>query len=184
MPSASNNVGSTRNCEELNVAIIGGGITGITLALGLSARGVRWTVYERAPALREIGAGVALSPNAERAIRILDPRAHAAFKRVAAPNGEDYFQWVDGTTDQLLFCLAIRGDGPEAFEGCRRSDFLEELAKLIAEDEAQGNGQVKFGKAIDNIEDVEGEDEDEDGRVILTFKDGTSAEADVGEFDN
>ena len=179
MPSASNNAGPTRSCEELNVAIIGGGITGITLALGLSARGIRWTVYERAQALREIGAGVALSPNAERAIRILDPRAHAAFKSVASPNGEDYFQWVDGTTDQLLFRLGLREDGPEAFQSCRRSDFLGELAKLIAEDEAQGNGQVKFGKVMDTIDDAEWEHKD--GRAILRFKDGTSAEADVGE---
>ena len=179
MPAVQNDIGSTHHDPPLHVAIIGAGITGITLALGLSARGVRWTVYERARELREIGAGVALSRNAERAIRILDPRAHAAFKKVATPNGEDYFQWVDGTTDQLLYRLALRTDGPEAFEGCRRSDFLDELGKVVSADVALGKGCVKFGKAIDNIEEASGKEGDDD-RLVLRFKDGTDAEADVG----
>ena len=179
MPAVQNDIGSTHHDPPLHVAIIGAGITGITLALGLSARGVRWTVYERARELREIGAGVALSRNAERAIRILDPRAHAAFKKVATPNGEDYFQWVDGTTDQLLYRLPLREDGPEAFEGCRRSDFLDELSKVVSEDIAQGKGSIKFRKAIDTIVESPG-DGTHDGGLVLRFKDGTASEADVG----
>jgi salicylate hydroxylase len=48
------------------VAVVGGGIGGLTLAIALGARGVPVTVYEQAPEDREIGAGVALSANATR----------------------------------------------------------------------------------------------------------------------
>jgi salicylate hydroxylase len=113
--------------RRLHVAIVGGGITGVTLALGLQARGVDYTIYERTSAFKEIGAGVGFSPNAERALTGVDPKVHAAYKRVATPNGEDYFQWVDGYgTDEVVYKLYL---GEQGFQGCRRSDFLDELVK-------------------------------------------------------
>ncbi|HEY5398898.1 MAG TPA: FAD-dependent monooxygenase, partial [Trebonia sp.] len=51
------------------VAIIGGGIGGLTAAIALSRAGVEVRVYEAAAELREIGAGVALHPNAMRVLR-------------------------------------------------------------------------------------------------------------------
>jgi salicylate hydroxylase len=150
----------------LRVAIIGAGITGVNLALGLQARGVNYTIYERAPGFREIGAGIGFSPNAERAMGLLDPGVLAAFKTVANPNGEDYFQWVDGHgTDELMFRLHVGKDG---FQGCRRSDVLEEWARLIPA------RRVKFGRQIDGL------DEGRDGVVIMKFTDGSREEADVG----
>ena len=49
-----------------SVAVVGGGIGGLTLAIALRRRGVPVAVYEQAPEHREIGAGVALSANATR----------------------------------------------------------------------------------------------------------------------
>jgi 2-polyprenyl-6-methoxyphenol hydroxylase-like FAD-dependent oxidoreductase len=46
------------------VAIIGGGIGGLTAALSLQHFGVPVHVFEQARALREIGAGVTVTPNA------------------------------------------------------------------------------------------------------------------------
>lgn len=151
---------------RLHVAIVGGGITGITLALGLLRRGVRFTIYERASAFKEIGAGIGFSPNAEYALQVLDPRVHEAYQTLCTPNGEDYFQWVNGLTDELMFKLYL---GEQAFRGCRRCDFIDELAKLMPAD------HVKFAKEIDTLVD------DEEGRVRLQFKDGTVESADIGE---
>ncbi|WP_046245371.1 FAD-dependent monooxygenase [Hymenobacter terrenus] len=46
--------------------IIGGGIGGLATALALHQRGIRTIVYERATAIREVGAGLVLAPNALR----------------------------------------------------------------------------------------------------------------------
>lgn len=48
------------------IAIAGAGIAGLSAALALSARGFVVDVFERAPALEEVGAGIQLSPNATR----------------------------------------------------------------------------------------------------------------------
>ncbi len=53
----------------MKIAIIGGGITGLTTALALHKLGIKSTVYEQAEALNEIGAGIWLQPNA---MKILD----------------------------------------------------------------------------------------------------------------
>jgi salicylate hydroxylase len=56
---------------DARVAIVGGGIGGLVLALALRERGIDFEVYEQADELREIGAAVALSANATRELRRL-----------------------------------------------------------------------------------------------------------------
>jgi 2-polyprenyl-6-methoxyphenol hydroxylase-like FAD-dependent oxidoreductase len=46
------------------IVIIGGGIGGLTAAVALARRGLGADVYEQAPVLEEVGAGVGLWPNA------------------------------------------------------------------------------------------------------------------------
>lgn len=53
----------------MNIAIIGGGITGLTTALALHRHGIKSIVYERADQLNEVGAGIWLQPNA---LKVLD----------------------------------------------------------------------------------------------------------------
>jgi 2-polyprenyl-6-methoxyphenol hydroxylase-like FAD-dependent oxidoreductase len=48
------------------IAIIGGGITGLALALNLKRRGIACRVYERAPEVKELGVGITLLPHAMR----------------------------------------------------------------------------------------------------------------------
>lgn len=48
----------------MRVAIAGAGIAGLTAAIALAARGFSIALYERAPSLEEVGAGIQLSPNA------------------------------------------------------------------------------------------------------------------------
>jgi salicylate hydroxylase len=51
-----------------DTAIIGAGIGGLVLAVALARAGRAVTVYEQAPRLGELGAGITLSPNAVRVI--------------------------------------------------------------------------------------------------------------------
>ena len=52
----------------MEIAIIGGGIAGLALAIGLHRRGVPSRVFEGAPQVREIGVGITLLPHAMREI--------------------------------------------------------------------------------------------------------------------
>lgn len=63
----------------MEVAIVGGGIVGLALALGLHKRGVSCHVYEAAPEVREIGVGITLLPHAMRELAALglSEKAHA-----------------------------------------------------------------------------------------------------------
>ena len=77
------------------IAIIGGGIGGLTLALALRQRGLRAEVYEQAQVLAEIGAAVALSANATRELDRLG--LMPALSAVSAePTELIYRDWRDG----------------------------------------------------------------------------------------
>src|SRR5262252_3768118 len=50
----------------MDVAIIGGGIAGLSLALNLHRHGIACRVFERAPEIKELGVGITLLPHAMR----------------------------------------------------------------------------------------------------------------------
>jgi len=168
-----------RDDDQLDIAIIGGGIAGLSLALGLVTRNINFRVYERASGFREIGAGIGFTPNAEWAMKAIDPQIHAAFKKVATPNTSDWFHWVDGhsekgddarlTEDDYIFKLYL---GERGFEGCHRADFLDELVKLIPTE------KIEFQKHLSQIVD-RGDGE----KLLLKFHDGTEAQVDLGTVD-
>ena len=79
------------------VAIIGGGIGGLAAALSLFRAGFDVHVYEQAHALREVGAGIQVSPNASRVLHGLglgDPLAKLGVR----PFAFHLRRWDDGRT--------------------------------------------------------------------------------------
>lgn len=75
--------------KKLNVAIIGGGVAGLALALNLEKRGIACRVFETAPEIKELGVGITLLPHATRELSelgLLD-----AIKAVAIENLESCF---------------------------------------------------------------------------------------------
>ncbi len=55
----------------MEIAIIGGGIAGLTTALALKKHGISATVYECADQLNEVGAGIWLQPNSLKVLNYL-----------------------------------------------------------------------------------------------------------------
>ena len=64
------------------VLVVGGGIGGLSFALGLQRRGIGVSVYERASELKEIGAGILLQSNGRRGL--VDLGVDAAVEAVSS----------------------------------------------------------------------------------------------------
>jgi salicylate hydroxylase len=82
---------------DISVAIIGGGIGGLTAAVSLLQAGFDVQVYEQARWLSEVGAGINIGPNASRLLIRLglgDELAKVAFRSPA----HHQRRWNDGRT--------------------------------------------------------------------------------------
>lgn len=73
----------------MDIAIIGGGIAGLALALHLHARGMAARVYESVAEIREIGVGITLLPHAMREFEAID--VHRAIEAEGIENLESCF---------------------------------------------------------------------------------------------
>ncbi len=147
------------------IAVIGGGIGGLTAARALRARGFEVRVYEAAPELREIGAGVALGPNAMKALRGLD--LEAAVRAVAWES--EYELLRNWKTGRVISKTARRGQAERyGATGCfaHRADLLDVLAAAVPAD------IVTLGARCVSVRS--------DGELTTArFKDGSEIEADA-----
>ncbi len=83
------------------ILVSGAGIGGLTAALALLQRGFEVRVFEQATQLREVGAGLQLSPNALRALFNLG--LEDAVRKVAfEPAGKEVRLWSTGQTWKLF----------------------------------------------------------------------------------
>ena len=83
----------------LRIAVIGGGIGGLTAALALRQAGFEVEVYEQAPELTEVGGGINMAPNATRVLRRLG-LAEGLDREGVRPVGTHQRRWQDGRTLQ------------------------------------------------------------------------------------
>ncbi len=120
----------------MRVAIAGGGIAGLTSAIALAARGFAATLYERAPALEEVGAGIQLSPNAMAVLARLGVLPHLARATIEP----DAIEIRDATRGARLGIVPL---GPAARQRygapyclIHRSDLQAGLATAARESEA------------------------------------------------
>jgi salicylate hydroxylase len=83
------------------VAVIGGGIGGLTAALALIRQGIGVEVYEQAPELKELGAGVQISSNGTNVLYALGLREEAERLGVIVA-GKEIRLWSTGQTWKLF----------------------------------------------------------------------------------
>src|SRR3954449_764779 len=85
----------------MRILIVGAGIAGLTAALALLRDGHEVAVYEQAPKLAELGAGVQISANGARVLFALG--LEDAIRRVwCEPTGKEIRLWNTGETWKLF----------------------------------------------------------------------------------
>jgi salicylate hydroxylase len=111
-----------------NVVVVGGGIGGLFAANALIAHGLPVSVYEQAPSLGEVGAGVFLTPNSVRQLQRvgLGPAVEKRGARVGT--GSRYFRH-DGTP--IAPVQVTDSSGWNATFGMHRADLVEMLAAAL-----------------------------------------------------
>jgi salicylate hydroxylase len=85
--------------QALRIAIIGGGIGGLTAAVALRQAGFEVDVYEQAPELTEVGGGINMAPNATRVLRRLG-LGPGLDREGIHPLSTHQRRWQDGRTLQ------------------------------------------------------------------------------------
>src|SRR6516164_8831108 len=81
--------------ERVSVAVIGGGIGGLTAAALLLEAGFDVQVYEQSKALGEVGAGINIGPNASRLLHRLGLAENLGACGIK-PSTFDQRRWDDG----------------------------------------------------------------------------------------
>ena len=146
------------------IAVIGGGIGGLTTAIALARQGMAVEVYEQAPALEEVGAGVGLWPNAMAAFEQIGLADQVA--KLATPVDKQGLMRLDGS---WLLCLPAElmtqrwGAG---FVSVHRAELQQLLAAEL------DPAVIHLGARCTGLQD--------NGQaVIARFADGRVVEADV-----
>lgn len=167
---------------SLDVAVVGGGIIGVMVALGLLRRGMRVTIYERAAEWPDSGAAFAFTAVGRESMLRLDPNVLEALMHVGVKDPNPNSQYWDGfgprtkeAAESPKTGLMFESSDNLSFVACMRSQFLLDMAKQLPE----SGGVVHFNKQLVGFTDRL---EEGDDKVVLNFTDGTTAEADVGLF--
>jgi salicylate hydroxylase len=152
--------------RNLKIAIVGGGIGGLTAACALQGCGFEVDVYERASELREVGAGLQLGPNA---VKVLDALGFGpALRKVACePPDMVSLEWHDASLRyrQPLGRVAERQFGAK-YLTAHRADLYGLLVDRL------GHAGVHLGEACSGVAEV-------GSTAVAKFETGREVEADI-----
>lgn len=149
------------------IAVVGGGIGGLAAGAFLRRAGLTATVYEQAPALTEVGAGLVAAPNVVRLLRRLGVMERFLQRAVPLDWGWEFRRWADGSVlsvEKLSgVCEDLYGERTYAVH---RADLLDTVRSAVPEE------WLRLGTKCTSV------DAGPDG-VLLGFADGSRVEADV-----
>ena len=142
------------------VTVLGAGVAGLAVARALALRGAVVTVYEQSDAIREVGAGLQVSPNGACALRALGLAGalNAASLRAVAVELRD---GLDGGLVTRLEVGRLRPD--QGYHFLHRAD----LIALLLEGAQDAGVELRLLSRVSAV-DLAGD------RPVLRFEDGTS----------
>lgn len=153
----------------MKIAIVGGGIGGLTTALALSQNSHDITVFERSAGIREIGAGVQISPNAGRLLHSLG--LGTAYSEISVnPHRVVLRRWEDDSiirATDLDEGFIFQHHVPLA--NVARNELVEILGNAVA---ACTNVTLKFSTHVVSVEPGE-------SLSTVLFSDGSSQSFDI-----
>ncbi|KAH8805139.1 hypothetical protein F5884DRAFT_822952 [Xylogone sp. PMI_703] len=169
-------MGSTahiENVEDFHVAIIGGGIGGLTTALSLAHHcpGINISVYEQAPQYKEIGAGIGISVNATRILHRI-----GVGPEVNAISGErdgihrSNRRYDDGSEIVTIEAMDDSKDPAIRQLSVHRAELLDVLVQAVKD---QKVATLHTDKRAVEVEETNEE------QVTVTFQDSTSVTANL-----
>lgn len=150
----------------MKVAIIGGGVGGLTAAIALAREAIDVEVYEQTPVITPVGASLQLGPNA---LRLLDEFGLLPeLRRIGMlPEAVEFVRWDDGS---LLLHTPL-GRAMEKHFGAPQLDFFRpDLHRVLVD--ALPPGALQLGRRVLGV------DQDASG-VVLALADGARVRADV-----
>jgi salicylate hydroxylase len=147
------------------IAIIGGGLGGLAAANALAALGLKADIYESAPALGEIGAGVNTSPQANKALQAIGLGDRIAAVANASP-GTETRNMLTGEFIDLADRAKSAARYGAPYYTFHRADLMDALASGL------DPHSVHLGHRLTHIEE-------QHDAVALTFANGTTVRADM-----
>lgn len=127
------------------VTVLGAGVAGLAVARALALRGAQVTVLERAEAIREVGAGLQITPNGAAVLRGLGlgPALEAATQRAAA------VELRDGRDDSLVLRMDLAKLRPGlGWHLTHRADLID----LLADGARAAGVQIRLLQQIDSVD--------------------------------
>jgi salicylate hydroxylase len=135
------------NERPLRIAVVGGGIGGLTTAIALARKGIEARVLEQASEIRRVGASIDLGPNA---VRLLDALGIDGARRVGVrPDAIELLRWSDGT----VLLRTPHGQAAEDALGAPLLDFFRpDLHQVLVDELAPGT--LALGARVTGVEDA------------------------------
>jgi salicylate hydroxylase len=124
-----------------SITVLGAGIAGLAVARALAMRGAEVTVLEQAEAIREVGAGLQISPNGAVVLRALGLGDALAAASVMAGAVE----LLDGPSGDRVVRLDVAGRG---YHFLHRAD----LIALLAEGAREAGVQLRLLHRIESVD--------------------------------
>ena len=149
-----------------NVLIVGGGIAGMTLAIGLSRQGIKSEIVELSTDWAVIGVGISMQGPAMRALRAID-----VLERIVDSGfGYSYFKAcdVDGNVTDQVDLPSLNGPDHPATMGVMRQALHEALKLAVAEAQVP----VRLGVSLADYHPL-------DDGIRVEFTDGSEGNYDL-----